>query len=282
MPLIISIDGPSSSASKEELIAREKTISLAISFAEKHSNIRTTIWDTNTGITGHAIRVMSATFREFRYVITLEEDNFLHDGIFDYFQSCFENRISNGFIATAYNSRPHNFIEGLPFITTLFPEQWVVMLSQDIFETFVRVVNTKDVSRRVIRRKFSNVLELPKLQIELLTEFWFNHFRLCARSENHGDALITYSSYVNDVPYFSPISNFVTDLGQFYDGGMNSRTAPTPEQKHELILSSFELLNYCRECDYLKSRIDSYRWKDAIGNRKYFLQLRLKNAALLD
>jgi hypothetical protein len=267
-------------AEEAELIARSETISIAKSFEKTNKNIRTVVWDSNTGITNHAIRILTLVFNEFDYAISLEEDNFLHDGIFEFFQTCLLNKSSNGFVATAYNSRPHPVQNDGTFITTLFPEQWVVMMSKEIFLTFLEVFTSQTISKRVLRKHFSSALDISKLRVELLSEYWFNHLKLCLRSPSHGDALITYSSYVNSVPYFAPVSNFVTDLGGNNPGGMNLRNASPANQIHELSVVSRGGFNYCAECEFIKSRVSSYSWREALGNRKYFAQLRLNNTSL--
>lgn len=245
--LYVSIDGLRANASKEEESWRSATIAVAEKSANLDSRIIPVVWDVNDGLTFHAMRIMGKVFEADKRLISLEEDNYIENEGLDFLARYTEDqRIPS--IATAFSSTFHTTTD-LNFRYTYFPEQWATSLTQEVFESFIKVWKDKHISRQVIQGEFKRIYPINKIKQEILVERWFRIYNLAVNDHSFGDALMSYAALRLGIPYVAPINSYVKDIGYEDPRGMHPRSGQNRNSAHAFKPAGKELSRVCILCE---------------------------------
>ncbi len=245
--LYVSIDGLRANASNEENSWRNATIAAAENLANIDSRIIPVVWDVNEGLTIHAIRIMGKVFESDRRLISLEEDNYIEKEGLDFLERHTGSQGSPS-IATAFSSTLHSSTD-LDFRHTYFPEQWATSLTIEVFESFLKVWNDKNISRELIQGQFKKLYPINRIKQELVVERWYRIFNAAANTESYGDALMSYAALRLGIPYIAPINSFVKDIGYEDSRGMHPRAEEIQRSSHAFKAVGKNLMNVCVVCE---------------------------------
>ena len=245
--LYVSVDGLRANASKEEKSWRNETIATAEKLANFDSRIIPIVWDVNEGLTFHAIRIMGKVFESDRRLISLEEDNYIEGEGLDFLTRHTESQGLPS-IATAYSSTFHSATT-LDFRYTYFPEQWATSLTLEVFESFLKVWNDKNISRELIQGQIKKIYPINRLKQELVVERWYRIFNAAVNTDSYGDALMSYAALCLGIPYIAPINSFVKDIGNEDARGLHPRAEEVKRSSHEFKPAGKNLLNVCIVCE---------------------------------
>jgi hypothetical protein len=251
--LLVSIDGLRDSATDEEKNWRLATIREAERVAESDSRVQVHVWQKNSGLTDHAVRIMSKSLETSYGFIAIEEDNLIHNEGLDFLNLTLGNR-PEASIATAFTSQSH-LPTNIEHRYSFFPEQWSTALNQPIFETFIKIWNDKTVDRALIRSRFAPIFGRNIVLLELVTEKWFQMFKLSVLDPSYGDALMAYAAIFMGVPFATPMKSLVTDIGSLDSRGLHLRREILIRESHSISSLNSHGYNFCRICEKENSGI---------------------------
>jgi len=275
--LYISVDGPRSGAGPEEVLRNRTVLSTAEEIGSRDNRIELLVWDSNSGVNDHTAKLFNATLNS-KGIIIIEDDvgithqtlNFLADNY----------RRDGSMAAAAHVKRSHLNISPVFTRTTVFPNQWGLALTSEVMSCFIDIHKSRKFERRVIQRVFHKALKehLSIRKIEMLTQFWFNHFYFCAQNMNWADAIIQYSVYASQGFYRVPASSLIIDDNEMFDQrSMNPRTDPNQFVNCDMGETASSIKDYsCLTCELDSSCINEAKVKNLIASTKHrsFIQLR--------
>jgi hypothetical protein len=251
--LLVSIDGVRHDASESEKNWRTETIRIAENHAALDSRVEPCVWNTNTGLTDHAVRIMSKSFETSTGLIALEEDNQIGFAGLDFLCESIQNR-ERPEISTAFTSQSHDF-SGLTARFTFFPEQWSTALTYQVFEQFLRNWSDKKVSRQNVSEALGPIFGSKRFFLEIVTEKWFRMFKASIADPSYGDALMAYTAMSLGISYRVPMKSLVVDIGHTDSRGLHPRQSSNFEGSHQYSNLSVNGFNYCTTCERSTSGI---------------------------
>lgn len=282
--VVYSIDAPRKNCSVSELSRNQEVIRTAEGIAHASSLVDVLVWQNNMGVNIHAARVF-AHFRDFPYLIILEDDVSVNHSALDFLADSLI--VQGSLAATAHALTDHIGIQSNLARETLFPAQWGVALTPEVMDKYLYVIKTKKLERTLIRKVFYATLKdsLSVLQIEILIQWWFNHFYFCERHGNWADAVIQYAVLSSGGLFNSPARSLVVDDNALHDSrSMNPRV----EVASAIACSSGETMHEpltfrCVSCEINGSRLHDITLSNILGGTKHrrVLQIRDRSSGRL-
>jgi len=277
--LFISVDSPRLGASAIEIRQNESVIRTAEELGEKDNRIELLVWNNNSGVNDHTAKLFTSTLNN-NGLIIVEDDvgishqtlNFLADNY----------RRDGSMAATAHVKSSHPKLAPTSTRISIFPNQWGLALTSEVMSRYIEINKSKKFERRLIEKVFYKMLNdyLSLRQIEILTQFWFNHFYFCDKNLNWADAIIQYSVYASQGFYRVPAASLIIDDNEMFDErSMNPRFEPHKLEfcnLEETVSSSNDYS--CLSCELNNSHINEASFRNLIGatkNRR-LIQLRSK------
>jgi len=249
----VSIDGLRVNASNEERVWREETIRRTESIAESNSNVIPHIWDTNNGLTDHAIRIFDTVFENTRAVFSLEEDNDVSEQGLTFLAKSTASGSSAGIASACALYGHHPSDEDYRF--TLFPQQWGTALNLPVYEKFREIWFSKKIDRQVTSDMLSQHFKGDQVYRKLVIEKWHRIFLASVQDKSYGDALMTYAAFSLGTPYQVPLNSYVKDLGRNDSRGLHPRLEEERSIPHQFLELKSHGHKFCSSCERLSSGI---------------------------
>jgi hypothetical protein len=223
-PVIVSIDGLRSAASAEEKDWRDGTIRAAEREASRYAQVELQVWDTNRGLTDHALRIFQYVMESHRALIALEEDIAVSPEGLSWLARA--SAAERPVLATAMTrfEHPGGSASGVTRLTA-FPSQWSSAFNAALFQEFIRVWRNQTIDRKVVNDVVNTVISNRTLAWAA-RDYWHSLFRNAAASASHGDALFQYASWSLGCLTSIPVTNAVRDLGPSDLRGLHQRVEP--------------------------------------------------------
>ena len=275
--IIISIDGLRKTADFQETARRDEVIEFSEIAASENSQIVFKVWPENLGINSHVYRIFETFGSDVPELIVIEEDvsigmpglQFLANGISE----------KEVMATSAYVARNHYSMEKEIFRRSLFPSQWGIAIKKQIMMDYLNVINTRKIDRSLIRdafyRDFKNALSV--LELERLTQWWYNHFFFCILHGNWADAIIQYCVLASGSHYRIPAQSLVTDMSPPGD-----KRALTPRDTTANVLSCLEGKRIpgtyefeCLKCELSNSHLPEADFRTLLGASKHHFKLKV-------
>ena len=248
--LYISIDGLRSGASREEIKWRNETINICKNLEKLNSNIVTIVWEINSGLTGHTLRMLERVFSEEEYIIGLEEDqNVSSQGLSFLLERVSDNDLPK--IATAFSRQIHKG-NCLGYRVTWFPEQWGLAFNKLFYLEFLKVIESSKVDIDIVRGVFYQILGKTR-RTKLAIEKWVNIFNSALISQNWTDAIFHYTAIKNSIPYAAPWGSYTEDLGHLDFRSLNPRTRKVTFKYHKGKVLKSNFGHFCHKCERINS-----------------------------
>ena len=276
--LVISVDGPRLMATTEELLRREGVIEAAKLVISANTNVDMYIWDDNRGVNTHTERFIRKLILLKKGIIVIEDDVSVSSKTLDFLADNHDHKGSSG--AAAHVSHSHMNFRATDARRTLFPLQWGQAISYEAMEMYLSIMDGDPILRKPIEKSIKEIYGqvLTARKLELLTQWWFNHFFFCFRHGNWADALVQYSVMAVGGHYRVPAQSLVIDDSNFFDERAITPRAPV---KNDLVCSfaiSNELKSEysCFKCDFDNSHIEEATIRNLLGATKHRRYLLLK------
>lgn len=247
--LFVSIDGLRNNASNVEATDRKQVVQIAEVFAQMDRRVEPVVWNSNTGLTNHAERIMSKAFSEFNQVISIEEDNFCESEGFSFLAE--HSNSEEPSIACAYSRFSH--VSEVKYRTSYFPAQWGVALNRGFFEKFLLVRTQKKIDESVVRNAVESLHSKNSSRLNYVVEYWNMLFHSAMEHPSHGDALFQYTAMKLNRPFRVSAKSLIKDLGHTDHRGMHERNLRDREERSHYF-RGVEGSSFCIPCERDGSR----------------------------
>jgi hypothetical protein len=268
--LYISVDAPRLKASETETLGNKSVLQVSQDLAEKDSRVELLVWNKNFGVNNLLANVIEAT-KQYCGLIVIEDDLAVTHQTLDFLADNYEKAGSKA--ATGHVRYSHlNLSPRISRIST-FPLQWGVAFNSDVMSRYIDVHKNAKFERKIIQKVFYKHFKeyLSSLELEKLTQWWFNHFYFCYKHGNWADAILQYSVYASDGFYRAPATSLIQDDADFLDErSMNPRTKP-----HQIDYCDRGVIQgssgdyFCLKCELESSHLHEAKLRNLIGATKH-------------
>jgi hypothetical protein len=268
--LYISVDAPRSIASETETLRNELVLKVSEDLAEKDTRVELLVWNKNFGVNNLLANVIEAT-KQYCGLIVIEDDLAVTHQTLDFLADNYEKAGSKA--ATGHVRYSHlNLSPAISRIST-FPLQWGLAFNSDVMSHYLEVQKNAKFERKIIQKVFyRNFKEyLSNLQIERLTQWWFNHFYFCYKHGNWADAILQYSVYASGGFYRAPSRSLIEDDADLFDErSMNLRTKPHHTESCDRgVIQGSSGDYFCLKCELESSHLHEANLRNLIGATKH-------------
>lgn len=277
--LYISIDAPRSTAKENETKRNHSVLKVAEALAEKNSRVQLLVWNKNLGGNQLLANIIRATIGH-PGLIVIEDDVAVSHATLNFLADNYNRAGSKA--ATGYVKREHSGFPTTANRVSVFPFQWGVAFNADVMAMYLDIHESGNFKRRVVKDTFEKHFMgiLGSVQLEKLTQWWFNHFYFCHQHRNWGDAVLQYAVYASGGFYRVPAVNLIEDDNELFDErSTNPRTRFEPKIFCEFGKMIDNSLDYiCFKCELEGSHMNEARLRNLIGATKHrrYTQLRSK------
>ena len=276
---IISIDGLRKNVDFSEKQRRDAVIHFAMELAQRDHRVEVFVWDENRGVNFHNLRFIKRLLPLSRGLLIIEDDIGVTNKSLDFLADNCDSMGSKG--AAAHVSHSHFNFQPMDFRQTLFPNQWGQAIAPDTAENYVSVMNGAKLSRRAVDFAFKKLYSdmFSVLQIERLTQWWFNHFFFCLRHGNWADAVVQYSVIAAKGHYRVPADSLVVDDSNLFDARALTPRIPVTETPHcvHAVGGFIENQYICSTCEWRHSKIHEAKLRNLFGATKHRRLLTIKD-----
>ena len=259
--LVIVIDGLRKDANQNETRWREKTIQIAEEYAISNSKLDLWVYDSNIGITGHAMRIQGRALESGSSGIWLEEDIGLDLENFSKIVESFAvDKSSDPILLSAYSHFNHNYSGEEIIKGNLFLPLWGTVFNENFYNLISQVWYDKKFDEQIvidaIDRVFPDSSLGERLYKSKVIRFWTEYSRWGFVNSNRWDALANYALWTKSKYSSATFERFAHDLSFQDSRGMNQRIEPVPVKTHEFHRTQIGDQIFCVRCENWGSRID--------------------------
>jgi len=272
--LVVIIDGLRGSANFQERIWREQTIQIVEKYAVLNSRLELWVYDSNIGITNHAMRIQERALQSGSSGIWLEEDIGMD---LETYSSLVEripmNNSTEPFLLSAFSHFNHEYAGNPVLKNNLFLPLWGIVFNESFFNLISRVWNDKhfnsDVVANAIGPIFPDAKYLDRVHKKKVLDFWTEYSSWGFQNQNRWDAVANYALWTESKYSWTPFAQLAYDLSYEDSRGMNQRVKP-----REVISHGFDerVVNghiFCLGCERWGSRFDRNLLKRASSSMRF-------------
>jgi hypothetical protein len=274
--LVVIIDGLRGSANLQERIWREQTIAIVESYGIRNSKLDLWIYDSNIGITNHAMRIQERALQSGSSGIWLEEDIGMdlerYSGLVENTQLILSDE---PFLLSAFTHFNHDYVGTSILKNNLFLPLWGIVFNESFYNLISKVWSDKNFKANVVANAinpiFPDLKYLDRIHKKKVVDFWTEYSSWGFQNQNRWDAVANYALWTESKYSWTPFTQLAYDLSYKDSRGMNQRIKPHDVGSHSFDERSTNGHLFCLGCERWGSRFDRSLLKRASSSLRYRL-----------